>query len=292
MADCTILSPNCTRPRADRIRKITVHHMAGDLSVERCGGLFASPARQASSNYGIGSDGRVGLYVRECDRSWCSGDADNDNQAVTIEVAKDEYGGDWHVSDRALSSLIELCADICVRNGIERLNYTGDASGNLTTHRMFQATTCPGAYLVSKMPYIADEVNKRLGKRKPAVDVYYRVYANGSWLDAVRNYNDRDCNGYAGIIGCPLEALMSNASEGIVRHRMHVIGGGWTSWVDKCDFARGGYSGKIGFAADGLQMSLAGVPGRGLRYRVHLLGGGWLDWVTEYGAGDDGYAGI
>ena len=158
----TMISPNSTNPRKDAIRKITIHHMAGNLSVETCGNVFAPASRQASSNYAIGTDGRVGMYVEEANRAWTSSNADNDNQAVTIEVANDRIGDDWHVGDAALASLVELCADICRRNGIGRLNYTGDATGNLTRHNMFAATACPGPYLQSKYPYIAEEVNKRL----------------------------------------------------------------------------------------------------------------------------------
>ena len=161
LVNYTKLSPNYST-RKDTIKKITIHHMAGNLSVETCGNVFASSSRQASSNYGIGSDGRVGMYVEEKNRSWCSSNANNDHQAVTIEVANDQIGGDWHVSDIALAKLIELCVDICKRNGIEKLNYTGDANGNLTRHNMFVATTCPGPYLQSKFKYIASEVNKKL----------------------------------------------------------------------------------------------------------------------------------
>lgn len=167
LVDYTLLSPNRNAPRNNKIRKITIHHMAGNLSIERCGAIFADPDRQGSANYGIGTDGRVGLYVEEKDRAWTSNSAANDQQAITIEVANDEYGGSWHVSDVALSKLIDLCTDICRRNGIDRLNYTGDATGNLTRHNMFAATTCPGPYLESKFPYIAEEVNKRLEEDKP-----------------------------------------------------------------------------------------------------------------------------
>lgn len=167
LVNYTKISPNSTNPRRDKIKKITIHHMAGNLTVETCGNVFASPSRQASSNYGIGSDGRVGMYVEEKNRAWTSSSAANDNQAVTIEVANDQIGGDWHVSDTALNKLIELCVDICKRNGIEKLIYTGDASGNLTRHNMFANTNCPGAYLQSKFPYIAEEVNKRLGATSP-----------------------------------------------------------------------------------------------------------------------------
>lgn len=139
--------------------------MAGNLSIESCGAGFANAKRRASSNYGIGSDGRIGLYVEEKNRSWCSSNANNDYQAITIEVANDQIGGDWHVSDKALESLINLCVDICKRNDIKELVFTGDKTGNLTQHNYFAATACPGPYLKSKFPYIAKEVNKRLAAK-------------------------------------------------------------------------------------------------------------------------------
>ena len=191
----THLSPNCNKPRNHKIDKITIHHMAGNLSVERCGELFGNASRQASSNYGIGSDGRVGLYVDEANRAWTSGNAENDHRAITIEVANDGGSPDWHVSDNALAKLIDLCVDICTRNGIEELNFTGDKSGNLTMHKMFQATACPGKYLESKFPYIAEQVNKKLAPVAEVVSIkagdlvsldpkatYYNGKAIPSWV--------------------------------------------------------------------------------------------------------------
>lgn len=167
----TKISPHRTSPRNHKIDTITIHHMAGNLSVETCGNVFQT--REASSNYGIGSDGRVGMYVEEKDRSWSAANPANDHRAVTIELAND--GGastGWHVSDTALEKCIELCVDICRRNGISRLNFTGDKFGNLTMHKWFIATTCPGPYLESKFPYIADEVNRRLGVQEPVQTEY------------------------------------------------------------------------------------------------------------------------
>ena len=166
LVNYTKLSPNSTNPRRKPISKITIHHMAGNLSVETCGNVFAPTSRKASSNYGVGSDGRVGMYVEEKNRAWTTSSSANDDQAVTIEVANDQIGGEWHVSDKALEKTIELCVDICKRNGIEKLNYTGDKSGNLTMHKWFASTSCPGPYLSSKFPYIADEVNKRLNAKE------------------------------------------------------------------------------------------------------------------------------
>ncbi len=162
LVNYTKISPNSNNPRNNTIKKITIHHCAGNASVETIGNIFAPTSRQASANYGIGSDGRVGMYVEEKNRAWTSSNAENDHQAITIEVANDGGAPDWHVSDAAMAKLIQLCVDICKRNGIAKLHYTGDASGNLTRHNMFAATTCPGPYLQGKFPYIASEVNKQL----------------------------------------------------------------------------------------------------------------------------------
>lgn len=159
----TLISPNKNSPRNDKIRKITIHHAAGNASVETLGKIFADPARKASANYGIGTDGRIALYVDEADRAWTSGSRENDHQAITIEVANDGAGPAWHVSDAALESLINLCVDICQRNGIEKLNFTGDKNGNLTMHKFFEPTVCPGPYLERLFPTIAKKVNTLLG---------------------------------------------------------------------------------------------------------------------------------
>ena len=162
------ISPNKNSPRKYAIDKITIHHMAGNLSVEACGNIFQT--KKASSNYGIGSDGRVGMYVEEKDRSWCSSSGANDHRAITIEVANNSGAPNWTVSDKAYAKLIALCVDICKRNGIHELRWTGDASGNLTTHDMFTITACPGPFLKARMPQIAEEVNARLNTAKPLSD--------------------------------------------------------------------------------------------------------------------------
>lgn len=160
----TKLSPNCST-RTDKITKITIHHTAVvNASLAGLGNGFANPAAQASANYGIDCNGNIGMFVEEKNRAWTSSNRDNDNRAVTIEVANSSGAPNWQVSDKALSALIDLCVDICKRNGIPRLNFTGDASGNLTMHCYFAATACPGPYLKSKFGYIAEEVNKRLEK--------------------------------------------------------------------------------------------------------------------------------
>lgn len=158
----TRISPNKTVMSNKKNTHIVIHHMAGNLSVEECGAVFAPSSRQASANYGVDSEGKVGLYVEEKDRSWATANREIDSKAITIEVANDQIGGNWHVSDVALNKTIELCVDICKRNGISKLVFTGDKSGNLHAHKWYASTECPGPYLYSKFNYIADEVNKKL----------------------------------------------------------------------------------------------------------------------------------
>ncbi|MBS5733853.1 MAG: N-acetylmuramoyl-L-alanine amidase [Clostridiales bacterium] len=153
--------------RTAKITKITPHHAAGVLSVESLCNIFSNPSRGASANYCIGNDGRIGLVVEESNTAGTSSNYENDNQAITIEVSNCENGGQWRVSDAAYNALIDLCVDICKRNGITQLNFTGDANGNLTAHRMFASTNCPGDYLYSKFPEIAQKVNERLQEDEP-----------------------------------------------------------------------------------------------------------------------------
>ena len=159
----TRISPN-SNPRREKITKITIHHVAGNLSIEAIGNIFASAERQASSNYGIGSDGRVGMYVEEKNRAWTSSNRANDDKAVTIEVANNSGAPNWSVSDKAFNSLIDLCVCICKRNGIKKLVFTGRPDGSLTHHRMFAATICPGPYLLDRFHEICSLVNARLNK--------------------------------------------------------------------------------------------------------------------------------
>lgn len=175
LVNFTKISPNKTSPRNHAIDTITIHCVVGQASVESLGALFASSERQASSNYGIGYDGRIGMYVEEKDRSWCSSNRDNDMRAITIEVASDNKHP-YAVNDAAYKALIDLLVDICQRNNIKKLLWKNDKSligqvdkQNMTVHRWFANKECPGEYLFSRHSQIADEVNARLnGAEEPS----------------------------------------------------------------------------------------------------------------------------
>lgn len=149
-----------------KVCKITPHHMAGKLTAKRCGELFQNPNRRASANYGIGYNGEIICYVDENDRAYTSSNKVNDCQAITIEVANSQTGGDWPISDASWNSLVNLCVDICKRYNF-RLTYDGTPNGSLTRHNMFAATSCPGPYLQGKFPELVEVVNERLDNEQP-----------------------------------------------------------------------------------------------------------------------------
>ena len=168
LVDYIKLSPNNSGERNHIIDTVTIHCVVGQVSVEALGETFYKKSRKASSNYGIGTDGRIGLYVEEKNRSWCSSSASNDNRAITIEVASDTIPP-YTVNDKAYTSLIKLLADICLRNNIKQLLWKADKKligqvdkQNMTVHRWFANKSCPGDYLYNKHTEIANEVNKLL----------------------------------------------------------------------------------------------------------------------------------
>ena len=177
LVDYTRISPNKNSPRNHKIDTITIHCVVGQCTVETLGNIFAPTSRQASSNYGVGTDGKLGMYVEEKDRSWCSSNAANDNRAVTIEVASDTKHP-YAVNDRAFAALLDLVTDICKRNGIKKLVWSTKKADrvnhkngcNMTVHRDYANKSCPGDYLYNRHGEIAAEVNRRLGVADTAPD--------------------------------------------------------------------------------------------------------------------------
>ncbi len=173
----TKLSPNHSGQRNHAIDTITIHCVVGQCSVETLGNIFAPTSRQASSNYGVGVDGRIGMYVEEKNRSWCTSSASNDHRAITIEVASDTTHP-YAVRDNVFAALLDLVTDICKRNGIKKLVWSTNKVDrvnhrngcNMTVHRDYANKSCPGKYLYDRHGEIAAEVNKRLGADEPKVE--------------------------------------------------------------------------------------------------------------------------
>lgn len=180
----TKLSPNHSGQRTHSIDRITPHCVVGQLSCESICGCFTSPQRKASCNYGIGMDGRISLSVEEKNRSWCSSSNANDQRAVTIECASDKTAP-YAMTDAVYAALIDLCTDICKRNGKSKLLWFGDKNKTLsyepkademiiTVHRWFANKSCPGDWLYNRLGDLAAKVTSRLGggSQQPSGTLY------------------------------------------------------------------------------------------------------------------------
>lgn len=199
MVSYTKLSPNHSGQRTHSIDRITPHCVVGQCSVETLGNVFYPTSRQASCQYGIGVDGRVGMYCEEKNRSWCSSNNANDQRTVTIECASDTYSP-YAMNSKVYDTLIKFCIDICKRNGKKKLIWFGDKDKTLnyapkademviTVHRWFANKSCPGDWLYSRLGDLAAKVTVGLGTsdntptpQTPSKNVYYRV--RKSWNDA------------------------------------------------------------------------------------------------------------
>ena len=189
LVDCTVLSPNHSGKRTKPLKRITPHCVVGQLKAEAIGGCFTNPSRQASCNYGIGTEGRVCLVVPEDCRSWCSSSNDNDQQAATIECASDKTHP-YAMNSAVYNKLVDLCVDICKRNGAKKLLWISDKNKALsyvpkddemiiTVHRWFANKSCPGDWLYNRLGELASTVTAKLGGTEtpntPQSNTLYRV---------------------------------------------------------------------------------------------------------------------
>lgn len=181
----TKLSPNNSGQRTHSIDRISPHCVVGQCSVETLGRIFAQPANQSSCNYGIGVDGRIGMYVMEASRSWCSSSNANDQRSVTIECASDTTAP-YAFRDVVYQKLIALCVDICQRNGKKKLLWISDKNKALaytpaademllTVHRWFAKKSCPGDWMMARMGDLASKVTALLSSADVAPETIYRV---------------------------------------------------------------------------------------------------------------------
>lgn len=309
LVNYTKLSPNHSGKRTHSIDRITPHCVVGQVTIESLGSIFQPVSRQASSNYGIGADGRVGMFVEEKNRSWCSSSNANDQRAVTIECASDTFPP-YAFKSVVYNKLVDLCVDICKRNGKKKLLFLGSLSKTeshvvksdemlLTAHRWFASTACPGEWMYSRLGNLAKTVTEKLGGKTPSVtpasptssvpNIFYRVKTKAhGWLPEVKNAAD-----YAGVSGHPIIGVMIRIPDKKIRYRAHIKNGSWLPWVT-------GYSTKDtinGYAGDyreidAVQMETLDKKFK-VKYRVSPLRGNYYDWQTniEKTGGQDGYAG-
>lgn len=271
MVAYTKLSPNHSGQRTHSIDRITPHCVVGQCSVETLGNIFYPTSRQASCNYGIGPDGRVGMYVEERNRSWCSSSNANDQRAVTIECASDTTEP-YAFKDIVYRTLIKLCVDICKRNGKTKLLWLGDKTKTLgytpkpdemvlTVHRWFAAKSCPGNWMYARMGDLAEKVTAQLGgETKPTepakpttgtvkmgdlVTITGSTYYNGKaipgWVKKLRWYvyevsGDRavinkDESGRYAIMSPVKTSSLAVAGRNTSDYRIHTVVHGDTLWA-------------------------------------------------------------
>lgn len=185
LVNCKVMSPNHSGQRTHAIDRITPHCVVGQLKAENIGYCFDDTSRQASCNYGIGTEGRVCLIVDEKNRSWCTSSNANDQRAITIECASDSKEP-YAFNNAVYNKLIDLCVDICKRNGKTKLIWFGDKDKTLsykpaanemilTVHRWFANKSCPGNWMYSRMGDLASKVTAKLNENKSSESVVYSV---------------------------------------------------------------------------------------------------------------------
>ena len=253
----TKLSPNHSGQRTHSIDRITPHCVVGQCSVETLGNIMYPTSRQASCNYGIGPDGRVGMYVEEKNRSWCSSSNANDQRAITIECASDTTHP-YAMNDKVYNTLIELCTDICRRNGKKKLLWFADKNKSLayspkqdemvlTVHRWFANKSCPGDWLYSRLGDVAAKVTANLSSAstptttpstsKTTEEVAKEVIA-GKWGNGEDRKNRLIAAGYNySLIQTKVNELMGAkntvSSKSIDELAREVIAGNWGNGEDR-----------------------------------------------------------
>ena len=261
LATVTMISPNRTPNRNHAIDTITIHCFVGQVTAKRGCEVFQSSSRRASCNYVVGYDGSIGLCVEEKDRSWCTGGTDkngspirvngisgasNDYQAITIEVASDTTHP-YAITEKAMAALIELCADICRRNGIKKLLWSGGkklvgqpSKQNMTVHRWFANKACPGDYIYQRLGDIAAKVNTKLGATgtapvqpsAPVSSVPYKVRITATDLNIRKGPGTN--NAKVGVIKPGVYTIVSEATgQGATLWGKLKSGQGWVS-LDYC----------------------------------------------------------
>ena len=267
MVTYTKLSPNHSGQRTHSIDRITPHCVVGQCSVETLGNIFLPASRQASSNYGVGVDGRVGMYVEEKNRSWCSSSNVNDQRAVTIECASDTKSP-YAFKDVVYQTLIKLCVDICKRNGKKKLLWLGDKTKTLnyspkademvlTVHRWFANKSCPGDWLYARLGDLASKVTASLAvSSKPAASTgkvkagdlaaitggtYYGGKAIPAWVKKLKRYvlevsgdraviNKDESGKYAIMSPVKVSDLAVAGEKPASTYRTHTVVKGDTLW--------------------------------------------------------------
>lgn len=260
---------NNSNPRYQPITKITPHHMAGNPTASDCARYHLNGGRQASANYYIGTDGTICGGVSEDRRAWTSSSEWNDQRAITFEVANNTFEPNWTISDKAYSSLVRLCADVCKRYAITP-HWDGSTNGSITMHKQFASTGCPGPYLEKIIT--SGQFEKDIFAR--LTDFRYRVHQQTyGWLPWVVA---GEVAGYTGR-SKRIESIILESTKYNFMYMVHQQTYGDSKW-----FTNGQQAGVTGQAKrlEGIAIKCT-TPGKHVRYKVHQQGTGWTNWAKD-----------
>lgn len=154
--------------------KIIPHHHAGNLTVKQFLAIMQS-TRQMSPTVSVHTDGTVYAWVPEEMRPWTTGSYAADQTALTLEIANDQIGGNWHISDKAYNLAVQICAEWCKRYNIVPV-WKANRKGTIQMHKEWASTACPGPYLSNKITsgQFAADINAILNPA-PKTKTLYKV---------------------------------------------------------------------------------------------------------------------
>lgn len=119
------------------ITGVTVHHMAGDLTVGQCFDLWSRSG--TSAHYAVQADGTIGQLVDDADTAWACGNWEANLATISVEHANDG-SNPWTVGEKTLDAGAHLVAALCRCYGLGRPRWLV----NVFPHRHWSATACPG----------------------------------------------------------------------------------------------------------------------------------------------------
>lgn len=300
-------------------RKYIVIHYTGnwrDKSTSN-GNYFKSTNRGASAHYFVDAENVVQV-VSDSDTAWAVGRNYGSNNlfgkctnsnSISIEMCST----DGKISDGTYRNTVELTKTLMKKYNID--------AAHVVRHWDVCSKSCPGwtgwgangcdssiwnqfkkdivSGTIGTIP-VSAPTPKPIPTSTPSVNssivFKYMVRAGGRWYPEVRNLGD-----YAGVRGKAITDVAIGVTQGSVKYRVHVKGGGWLPYVTGYNTSDGnnGYAGN-GREIDAIEVyyntpsAYANKYGyKKAKYRVAVIGRDYYSWQydNEKGNGMDGYAG-
>lgn len=274
-------------------KRIVIHNTANDAPAENEVSYMLSRPGEVSFHFAV-DDEKIVQGIPLNRNAWHAGDGQGEGnlEGIAIEICYSLSGGEKWL--KAVNNAAELTAKLMKDYNIpiELVTKHQDYSGKNCPHRILDEYGWENFInLIRK--YVDEKPNTEV-EVVTAPDVIYAAhFFKGPWLPDVTNYNDVNYNGYAGIVGKPIDGIRARLTKGNIVYRVHTVGGKYLDWVRDLDKAQAGYAGLYGYNIDGVQMYLENLPGFAVEYRVAPIGKPYLAWVRNYKDNDpNGYAGI